>query len=175
MSRIFLLAAFALIVSACEPADESAEAPPVDSGEIVASEDTTATADILDPDGAAPFNLNTATAEQFATIPGVGERMIHEFEEYRPYTSIEQFRQEIGKYVDEDVVAGYEEYVFVPVNPNEASVATMMQLPGVTSEAEAQQLVDGRPYASEDAFLTAYESIAGEPDAASASVYVEYE
>ena len=37
--------------------------------------------------------------------------MAHEFEEYRPYTSMEQFRREIGKYVNEDEVARLERYV----------------------------------------------------------------
>ena len=44
-------------------------------------------------------------------VPGVGDRMAHEFEEYRPYQNIEQFRREIGKYVDEDEVARLERYV----------------------------------------------------------------
>jgi hypothetical protein len=39
--------------------------------------------------------------------------MVHEFEEYRPYTSIEQFRAEIGKYVDEKEVARLERYIYV--------------------------------------------------------------
>src|SRR5687767_5890819 len=47
-----------------------------------------------------PIDLNKATAEEILLIPGVGRRMRHEFEEYRPYTSMEQFRREIGKYVD---------------------------------------------------------------------------
>ena len=37
--------------------------------------------------------------------------MAHEFEEYRPYTSLEQFRREIGKYVDDEEVARLERYV----------------------------------------------------------------
>jgi hypothetical protein len=37
--------------------------------------------------------------------------MAHEFEEYRPYANIEQFRREIGKYVDEKEVARLEQYV----------------------------------------------------------------
>ena len=37
--------------------------------------------------------------------------MAHEFEEYRPYTDLDQFRQEIGKYVDENEVARLERYV----------------------------------------------------------------
>ena len=58
-----------------------------------------------------PLNLNTASAEDFMTIPGVGERMTHEFMEYRPYSTIEQFRREIGKYVDDDEVARLERYL----------------------------------------------------------------
>ncbi len=60
-----------------------------------------------------PLDLNSASAEQLATIPGIGPRMIHEFEEYRPYVAIEQFRREIGKYVDDDEVARFERYVVV--------------------------------------------------------------
>lgn len=37
--------------------------------------------------------------------------MVRKFEEYRPYVSIQQFRREIGKYVDEAMVAAYEQYV----------------------------------------------------------------
>ena len=38
-------------------------------------------------------------------------KMVHEFEEYRPYRSMDQFRREIGKYVDADEVARLESYV----------------------------------------------------------------
>ena len=48
-----------------------------------------------------PLNLNTTSEKDFKMIPGVGDRMAHEFEEYRPYKSIQQFKREIGKYVDE--------------------------------------------------------------------------
>lgn len=58
-----------------------------------------------------PIDLNKASAREIMLIPGVGARMRHEFEEYRPYTSIEQFRREIGKYVDKDEVARLEKYV----------------------------------------------------------------
>ena len=48
-----------------------------------------------------PIDPTTASNAEIQLIPGVGERMAHEFEEYRPWTSAEQFRREIGKYVDE--------------------------------------------------------------------------
>lgn len=57
------------------------------------------------------IDLNTATRAAILLIPGVGNRMAHEFEEYRPYKSIEQFRKEIGKYVDAQEVARLERYV----------------------------------------------------------------
>jgi DNA uptake protein ComE-like DNA-binding protein len=60
-----------------------------------------------------PLKLNSAADADIQLIPGVGRRMAHEFEEYRPYTSMEQFRREIGKYVDADEVARYEQYVIL--------------------------------------------------------------
>ena len=57
------------------------------------------------------MNLNDAAEEDFETIPGMTPKMVHEFEEYRPYSSMEQFRREIGKYVDEDEVARLGSYV----------------------------------------------------------------
>jgi DNA uptake protein ComE-like DNA-binding protein len=62
-----------------------------------------------------PINLNTATDEQILLIPGVGNRMLREFKEYRPYTALAQFHREIGKYVDDKELARLEQYVFVPV------------------------------------------------------------
>lgn len=58
-----------------------------------------------------PLKLNSASDANIQLIPGVGGRMAHEFEEYRPYASMEQFRREIGKYVDEEEVARLEHYV----------------------------------------------------------------
>lgn len=58
-----------------------------------------------------PINLNRARRSDILLIPGVGDRMAHEFEEYRPYSNIEQFRREIGKYVDDAEVARLEQYV----------------------------------------------------------------
>jgi hypothetical protein len=46
-----------------------------------------------------PMNLNTATDDQFSTIPNMAGRMLIEFKEYRPWKTREQFDREIGKYV----------------------------------------------------------------------------
>ena len=101
----------------------------------------------------AKLNLNTATAnELLTTIPGFGNRMVHEFEEYRPYRSIQQFRREIGKYVTPEQVIEYEKYVFVPISENDSDALTLQQIPGLDA-AEAEKLISGRPYASRDAFL----------------------
>ena len=60
-----------------------------------------------------PIDLNTATDAEILLIPGIGNRMLREFKEYRPYTSIEQFRREMGKYVDAAEVARMEKYVMI--------------------------------------------------------------
>jgi DNA uptake protein ComE-like DNA-binding protein len=60
-----------------------------------------------------PIDLNAATGPEILLIPGVGPRMRHEFEEYRPYRNIERFRREIGKYVDQAEVARLERYVSI--------------------------------------------------------------
>lgn len=61
-----------------------------------------------------PVDLNAAPDEAILLIPGVGDRMLHEFKEYRPYRAMAEFRREIGKYVDEEEVARLERYVYLP-------------------------------------------------------------
>ena len=61
-----------------------------------------------------PLNLNTASEADFMTIPGVGKRMAHEFDEYRPWKTQAQFDKEIGKYVDAKEVKRLWRYVFIP-------------------------------------------------------------
>ena len=61
-----------------------------------------------------PLNLNTASEADFMTIPGVGKRMAHEFEEYRPWKTQAQFDKEIGKYVDAKEVKRLWRFVYIP-------------------------------------------------------------
>ena len=58
-----------------------------------------------------PVNLNTATRADIELIPGMTPKMVHEFEEYRPYEDMAEFDREIGKYVDEAEVARFRRYV----------------------------------------------------------------
>ncbi|MDB2632768.1 helix-hairpin-helix domain-containing protein [Flavobacteriaceae bacterium] len=92
-----------------------------------------------------PFNLNTTKEKDFKMIPGVGDKMAHEFEEYRPYTSISQFKREIGKYVDEEEVARYLDYVFVPVELNTSSEDDIKALPGIGKKM-THEFLEYRPY-----------------------------
>ncbi len=101
------------------------------------------------------LNLNTASGDDFsATIPNFPNRMVREFLEYRPYVSIQQFRREISKYVGDTQTAEWEQYVYVPIDVNNADAATLMQIPGV-DEAMANALIAARPFASNEAFLEA--------------------
>ncbi|MFT5584232.1 MAG: DNA uptake protein ComE-like DNA-binding protein [Cognaticolwellia sp.] len=113
-------------------------------------------------------NLNIASKEQIqAGVPGIGDKMIHEFEEYRPYVSISQFRKQMGKYVDAPTIAQYERFVFVPVDPNACDAETMAQLPGVTP-AKAESLIAKRPFVDRDTFLNALVEVVAEADYAGA-------
>lgn len=58
-----------------------------------------------------PVNLNSASKEEIRLIPGMSDKMVHEFEEYRPYADMAEFDREIGKYVDEAEVARLRSYV----------------------------------------------------------------
>ncbi|MDQ3170489.1 MAG: helix-hairpin-helix domain-containing protein [Acidobacteriota bacterium] len=98
-----------------------------------------------------PINLNTAPKEEILLIPGVGNRMLHEFEEYRPYQSLAVFHREIDKYVDDAELARLEQYVFVPVNLNTATDADFMTIPGLGPRM-LREFKEYRPYKSIEQF-----------------------
>lgn len=155
-----------LFLAACSdaPAPEPSPTPaPTEAVDPVAT-----------PAATAKFNLNTASGDDFRTIPDVDDRMVHEFEEYRPYASIQQFREEIGKYVDGDQVAAYEQYVYVPIDYNESDAETLQQIPGLDAQ-EAEALVANRPYDSNDAFLEALAAYVTEDERATAATYLAAE
>jgi DNA uptake protein ComE-like DNA-binding protein len=98
-----------------------------------------------------PINLNSASEEEILLVPGVGARMAHEFDEYRPYRALAQFRREIGKYVDDEQVAAYEQFVFVPIDLNSASDEDILSIPGVGNRL-LHEFKEYRPYRSIEQF-----------------------
>ncbi|MDH3224344.1 MAG: helix-hairpin-helix domain-containing protein [Gemmatimonadota bacterium] len=98
-----------------------------------------------------PINLNDVTEEEILLIPGMDARMAHEFEEYRPYSGMDEFRREIGKYVDGEEVARLARYVYVPIDLNTASREEIMAVPGM-DERMAHEFEEYRPYTSMDQF-----------------------
>jgi len=92
-----------------------------------------------------PLNLNNVTEAEILLIPGVGNRMAHEFEEYRPYVGMPEFRREIGKYVDDAEVARLEQFVFVPLDLNSASSEDFATIPGVGPRM-IHEFEEYRPY-----------------------------
>lgn len=97
------------------------------------------------------LNLNTATREEILMIPNLGNRMVREFLEYRPYKAMAQFRREMGKYVDDKEVARMEQYVFVPINLNTASDADILTIPGLGPRM-LREFKEYRPYKSMEQF-----------------------
>ncbi len=97
------------------------------------------------------LNLNTATREEIALVPGMGPRMIREFLEYRPYKDLAVFRREMGKYVKPEEVARLEQYVFVPMNPTTASDADLMTIPGMGPRM-VREFKEYRPWTSRAQF-----------------------
>jgi DNA uptake protein ComE-like DNA-binding protein len=98
-----------------------------------------------------PINLNDVTEAEILLIPGVGSRMAHEFEEYRPYVGMPEFRREIGKYVDDDEVARLEQYVFVPLDLNTASSEDLGTIPGM-GRRMIHEFEEYRPYVAIEQF-----------------------
>jgi DNA uptake protein ComE-like DNA-binding protein len=149
---LFLPTILLITATACNPGGGN---QPTTNGNT-ASSPTPAGANTNAANSNAPVtkvNINTASeADLLRAIPNLGNRMVHEFQEYRPYRSIQQFRKEIGKYVDRALVAEYEKYIFVPIDENQSDAPTLQQIPGLDA-GEAQELIAGRPYASRDAFL----------------------
>jgi DNA uptake protein ComE-like DNA-binding protein len=98
-----------------------------------------------------PLNLNKASREEILMIPGMGDRMLHEFEEYRPYRAMAQFNREIGKYVDQTELQRLARYVFVPVNLNTATDAEILAIPGVGNRM-LREFKEYRPYGNIEQF-----------------------
>jgi DNA uptake protein ComE-like DNA-binding protein len=117
------------------------------------------------------IDLNAASRDEIMLIPGMSPRMAHEFEEYRPYSGLEQFRREIGKYVDEDEVARLEQYVFIPMNLNTASGEDFLTIPGMNNRM-VHEFEEYRPYSSMEQFQREIGKYVDEDEVARLESYV---
>ncbi len=91
------------------------------------------------------LDLNDATDQEILLIPGIGDRMLHEFEEYRPYVGLAQFEREMAKYVDQAEVARMAQYVYVRIDLNTASDEAILSIPGIGSRM-LREFKEYRPY-----------------------------
>lgn len=98
------------------------------------------------------INLNTASPQEILLVPGAGKRMVHEFDEYRPWKSYAQFDKEIGKYVGAEKTAQLAQYTFIPVRLNTASDADILSIPGA-GQRMVREFKEYRPWKSKEQFL----------------------
>ncbi|HUF23241.1 MAG TPA: hypothetical protein VMN81_03855 [Vicinamibacterales bacterium] len=117
------------------------------------------------------INLNSAAKEEIMLIPGMGARMLHEFEEYRPYKSLAVFQKEIAKYVNAAELARLEQYVFVPINLNTASDADILSIPGMGNRM-LHEFKEYRPYKSIEQFRREIGKYVNEKEVARLERYV---
>ncbi len=91
------------------------------------------------------IDLNDATDEEILLIPNLGQRMLREFKEYRPYVGLAQFEREIGKYVDQAELARLTQYVYVRIDLNTATDEAILTLPGIGNRM-LREFKEYRPY-----------------------------
>ena len=119
-----------------------------------------------------PLNLNATTEEEILLVPGVGNRMAHEFDEYHPYTHMAEFRREIGKYVDDEEVARLEQFVFVPIDLNTASDEDILTIPNLGNRM-LREFKEYRPYSRIEQFRREIGKYVDDDEVARLERYVE--
>jgi DNA uptake protein ComE-like DNA-binding protein len=110
------------------------------------------------------INLNTATPDEILLVPGAGKRMVHEFDEYRPWKSYAQFDKEIGKYVGAEKTAQLAQYTFIPIRLNSASDADILSIPGA-GQRMVREFKEYRPWKTREQFLKEIGKYVGEKEA----------
>ena len=98
------------------------------------------------------INLNTATPAEILLVPGAGKRMVHEFDEYRPWKTYGQFDKEIGKYVGAEQTAQLAQYTFIPIKLNTATDADILSIPGA-GQRMVREFKEYRPWKTKEQFI----------------------
>jgi len=96
-------------------------------------------------------NLNTGTRDEILLIPGAGNRMVREFNEYRPWKMWAQFDKEISKYVGQAETDRLKQYVFIPVNLNTATDDDILSIPGAGPRM-VREFKEYRPWKTKEQF-----------------------
>ena len=97
------------------------------------------------------INLNTATPAEILLVPGAGQRMVREFQEYRPWTSFAQFDREISKYVGQPETDRLKQYVFIPVKLNKGTTDDILSIPGA-GQRMVREFGEYRPWTTKAQF-----------------------
>ena len=97
------------------------------------------------------INLNTATPAEILLVPNAGQRMVREFQEYRPWTSFAQFDREISKYVGQEATDKLKQYVFISVKLNTATDEEILTIPGAGARM-VREFKEYRPWTTKAQF-----------------------
>lgn len=116
------------------------------------------------------IDLNKASSVEMQLIPGVGKKMAHEFDEYRPWKSYAQFDKEIGKYVSKEDVARLRQYTFIPMSATTASDDMLSSIPLADAKL-LDAIKKGRPYKTAEDVKKALVAL-GDKDAARVARYL---
>lgn len=118
------------------------------------------------------LNLNSASDEEILMIPGIGNRMLREFKEYRPYKALAVFKREMGKYVKPEEVDRMAGYVFVPMDLNTASDEDLLTIPGLGNRM-LREFKEYRPYKAIEQFRREIGKYVKPPEVARLERYIE--
>lgn len=97
------------------------------------------------------LNLNTATAPEILLVPRIARSMTREFDEYRPWRTMEQFDREIGKYVGAAETNRLKGYVFIPMNLNTGTDDQFKTIPNLPGNM-LREFKEYRPWKTKEQF-----------------------
>lgn len=117
------------------------------------------------------INVNEVPEARLRTIPGVSDAIVDAIVANRPFMSVTDLRDKVGNAVGVDAMTDIEDYVFVPVDPNNSDSETLQQIPGV-DESVVEELTAERPYTSPEEFLAVLEPMVDESEYAMAASYL---
>ncbi|MEZ4631650.1 MAG: helix-hairpin-helix domain-containing protein [Deinococcales bacterium] len=174
-----------------ESLDQLAQYVTVIPSDAIASDESMPCDDMADGeamDDQEKLDLNSASDEELLAVPGIGEKILDEIHEYRPFSSMDHFKTELGKYLDEADIEALEAYLTVnvpcmedmtaddmgaadKVDVNSASEEELLTIPGVGPKI-ADEIMEYRPFSSMDHFKTELGKYLDEADLEALEAYI---